>query len=542
MKNQKYIFVVGGVMSSVGKGITSASIGNILKNRGYNITLVKCDLYLNVDAGTIRPTEHGEVFVCNDGTEADQDLGNYERFTGITTSKANYITNGQIYQTIIQKERNLEYAGEDVEIVPDVPNEIIRRIQEAQQESNAEITIIEIGGTVGEYQNILFLEAGRMMKLKAPEDVIFIMVSYFPIPSIVGEMKTKPTQHAIRSLNAAGINPDFLICRSEKEIDDSRKQKLSNNSGIRKEHIIAAPDVTSTYEVPLLFKKQHFDEQILKSLRWPKKEDHFATWEKLTKTIQQCCDDEITIGMIGKYFKTGGESTLIDSYISVIEAAKHAAWAENKKPIFQWIDAEEFEKKNPDFTTLNELDCMIVPGGFGKRGIEGIINAIRYAREKNIPLLGICYGMQLSIVEYARNVLALKNANTTEADPDTAHPVIDVIPEQQAKIAKKHFGGTMRLGAYACEIKKDSKAHKLYKRTQISERHRHRWEFNNDYKAQFEKQEVLFSGINPDSGLVEITEFPDHPFLVGCQFHPEFQSTPLKPHPLFVGLMQAKKN
>lgn len=541
MKNAKYIFVVGGVMSSVGKGITTASLGNILKSRGYDITLIKCDLYLNVDAGTIRPTEHGEVFVCNDGTEADQDLGNYERFTGMTTSKANYITNGQIYKTIIERERNLEYQGEDVEIVPDVPNEIIKRITEARNESGAEITLIEIGGTVGEYQNILFLEAGRMMKLKNPDDVVFVMVSYLPVPSMVGEMKTKPTQHAIRSLNAAGINPDFLICRSEMEIDESRKQKLANNCGIPKDHIIAAPDVESTYAVPVMFKEQRLDTLILKQLRWPEKDDHFDSWKTLVKNIHQCCERDLRIGMIGKYFKTGGKSQLTDSYISVIEAAKHAAWAENRKPVFEWIDSEEFEKKSPSYEALDRLDAIIVPGGFGTRGIEGIVNAITYARTHSIPLLGICYGMQLAIVEFARNVMELEHANTTEADPKTPHPVIDFIPEQKANIAKKHFGGTMRLGAYACELKEGSKAHALYGTERISERHRHRWEFNDAYKARFEERGIVFSGINPESNLVEITEFPNHPFMIGCQFHPEFQSTPLAPHPLFLGLMRAGK-
>lgn len=536
----KTIFVVGGVMSGVGKGVTTASIGNIFANRGFRVSMVKCEMYLNIDAGTIRPAEHGEVFVTEDGTETDQDLGNYERFTGTTTSSLNYITNGQLYQEIIRRERNLEYGGEDVEIIPDVPNEILRRIGEATSSEDAEITIVEIGGTVGEYQNLLFLEAARMQKLQNPDDVIVVMVSYLPVPPSIGEMKTKPTQHAIRELNRAGINPDFLIARAERHIDELRKAKLSTFSNIPVDNIIAAKNVSSIYEIPITFEEQGLGQKISTALNLRASKNN-NSWQTLTSQIEQC-DKEITIGIIGKYFKTGGESVLKDSYISVIEAIKHAAWAHNLKPTIKWISAGDFERDDADLSVLDNVDGILVPGGFGARGVEGKIRAIQYARENSIPLLGICYGMQLTLVEFARNVIGWSNAHTTEIDPETDHPVIDIIDEQKELLAKRKYGGTMRLGAYDCALQPVTTAQTLYKADMVSERHRHRWEVNNVYRKEFERNDVVFSGMNTEADLVEILEIPNHPYMIGCQFHPEFQSSPLKPHPLFSGLIQAAKN
>jgi CTP synthase len=536
-KKPKYIFVIGGVMSSVGKGVTSASIGTILQSKKVKITNIKCEMYVNIDAGTIRPTEHGEIFVGIDGTEADQDLGNYERFTEKTTTLANYITTGQVYQEIIRKERNLEYKGEDVEVVPDVPNEIIRRIDEARVKDKADIAIIEIGGTAGEYQNVLFLEAARMLKYKNPDDVCFILVSYLPVPPSVGEMKTKPTQYATRTLNSAGIQPDFIVCRSVVPIDKPRKQRLSTLCSVQPDRIISAPDVKSIYEIPVLLERDDLGNKILKTLKLKPQKSHLENWEKLIQIIKSA-EDKVTIGIVGKYFGTG-KFNLGDSYVSIIEAIKHAAWHENLQPEIKWIDSSQFEKADPDFSILQATDGIIIGPGFGSRGTLGKIKAIEYARTHNLPLLGICFGMQLSLVEFAQNVLGLKKAHSTEIDPQTPDPVIDLIPEQKAKIQKKKFGGSMRLGPYNCVIKKDSLAFKLYGTTKIKERHRHRWEFNDRFKKEFEKNGMVFSGINPEADLVEISEFPKHKFFIGCQFHPEFQSRPLKPHPLFLGLVKA---
>lgn len=534
---KKTIFVVGGVMSSVGKGVTTASIGNILRHHGYTTEMVKCEMYLNIDAGTIRPTEHGEVFVAEDGTEADQDLGNYERFTQTITGYENYITHGQLYQDIIKRERNLEYEGEDVEIIPDVPNEIIRRIELARTKHNADITIVEIGGTVGEYQNLLFLEAARIMKLKNPDDVAVVMVSYIPKPPSVGELKTKPTQHAVRALNAAGINPSFLVCRAQDAIDEVRKEKLSLLTNVKQEHIIAAPNIDSIYKIPEIYEQQEFGTKLLSSLALSSKGFDNSWQVQLRKQLEEA-KQTLKIGIIGKYFETGETSVLSDSYISVIESAKHACWALGINPELTWINSETFEQDKSKVKELSRQDALIVPGGFGTRGIEGKIEAIKYARENKIPLLGICYGLQLILIEYARNVLSLEGANTTEADKTTKHPIIDLLPEQQHLIAKKRFGATMRLGAYSCSIQKKTIAYEAYKKPKISERHRHRYEFNNTYKEAFENSGVIFSGINPESQLVEIAEIPDHPFLLGCQFHPEFQSHPLMPHPLFHELIK----
>ncbi len=537
MAKTKYIFVVGGVMSSVGKGVAASSIAAILQGRGFKVTNVKCDMYVNIDAGTIRPTEHGEVFVGTDGIESDQDLGNYERFTGNPMSSLNYITTGQVYQEVIRRERNLEYGGEDVEVVPDVPNEVIRRLQLAAKDNKAEIVVVEFGGTVGEYQVLLFLEAARIMKVRNPDDVSVVLVSYLPLPRHVGEMKTKPTQYAVRTLNAAGIQADFIVARGEQALDNRRREILAHVCNLREGTVIAAPDVASIYDVPVQFREQNLDAKLLKILKLKARKNDFSNWEACTRKIHNA-KKPFKVAFVGKYFATG-DYTLSDSYISVIEAIKHAAWSVGAKPELTWIDADKYEKDPKLVMELKNFDALIVPGGFGSRGIEGIIRAIQYAREHALPYLGLCYGMQLACVEFVRNVLGKKTAHTVEVNKKTPDPVIHVNPLQKDNIAHNRFGGTMRLGAYDCLLKKGSKVRALYAHDAISERHRHRYEFNNDYRELIEQAGLEVVGVNPESNLVEIVELKKHPYFVGTQFHPEFKSSPLSPHPLFVGLVKA---
>src|SRR3989338_4208429 len=529
----KYIFVVGGVMSSVGKGVTTASAGALLKDFGVSVTAMKIDPYINVDAGTMNPTEHGEVFVTYDGYETDQDLGNYERFLDEQIPSVNYMTTGLVYQTVIERERNLGYHGKCVEFVPHIPLEVIRRIEFAQARIRSAVTIIEVGGTVGEYQNILFLEAARMMKLKYPRDVVFIMVSYLPIPRTVGEMKTKPTQHAVRTLNAAGIHADFIVCRSEKELDAKRKEKLALLCNLQNEgDTISAPDVPSVYQIPLLLAQEGFGEKLLKRLSLKKRhKGDLRQWRTLYRILSSVTKP-VKIAVVGKYFGTG-KFTLADSYISVIEALKHACWFHKRKPDLTWIDSEEYERNPRKVRELASFDGILVPGGFGTRGVAGLLRAIRFAREHKIPYFGLCYGMQLACIEIARNVLGWNDAHTTEIDSKTSHPIIHLNPFQAQNVRSRRFGGTMRLGSYDCQLLKGTKAWIAYRRQQISERHRHRYEFNNAYRESFEKVGLIFSGMNPETGLVEIAELAVHPWFLGTQFHPEFQSRPFRPHPLF---------
>jgi CTP synthase len=538
-KNRKYIFVVGGVMSGVGKGITTSSIGALLKARGFNVTALKIDPYINVDAGTMNPTEHGEVFVLDDGDETDQDMGNYERFLNITLSRDNYMTTGRVYETVIRKERNLEYNGRCVEVVPHIPLEVIDRIEKASNKAKSDITLVEIGGTVGEYQNILFLEAARMMKIKHPDDVIFVMVSYLPIPSKVGEMKTKPTQYAVRTLNGAGILPDVIIARSETYLDQKRKEKIAMFCNIPERYVVSAPDIESIYEVLINFERDDLSRLILKKLDLPYKKTDLKKWYDLIDKIKYP-KGKIKIGVVGKYFGTG-DFVLSDAYISVLEAIKHAAYHQSLKPEIRWINSEVFEKEPQKIEDLRQFDGVIIPGGFGSRGIEGKIKAIQFLRENKIPFFGLCYGMQLAVVEYARNVLGLKDANTTEIDRKTKNPVIDIMPEQKKNLEDKNYGATMRLGAYPAVLKKGSIAFKAYGKNKISERHRHRWEVNPDYIERLEKSGLVFSGISPDRKLMEITELPRsvHPFFLGTQFHPELKSSPLNSHPLFLEFIKA---
>jgi len=541
----KYVFVIGGVMSSVGKGVVSSSIAYLLKSKGFNVTAIKADPYINVDAGTMNPTEHGEVFVLNDGDETDQDMGNYERFLNQNLSRDNYMTTGRIYQTMINKERNLEYEGKCVQVVPHVPEEIIRRIKSTTRKSSADITIIEIGGTVGEYENLIFLEAARMMKMANPDDVAFVLVSYLPIPSKVGEMKTKPTQYASRSLNSAGIQADFIVCRAEAEIDKKRREKLAIFCMIPAENAISCPDVDSIYEVPLIFEKQEFGDKILKTLHTKTRPSHLGEWKK-TVDIAKSSKKEIKIGIVGKYFATG-DYVLADSYISIIESIKIASWHQNLKVKFEWIASEKFEDDKNTLSELKSLNGVVVPGGFGSRGVEGKIAVAGYCRKNKIPYFGLCYGMQIATIEFARSVAGLAKAHTEEINAKTPDPVIHIMRDQKEKIAKKDYGGTMRLGAYDCKLKEGTISYNAYthnaprttNRDTISERHRHRFEFNNDYRSNFEKLGLVVAGVNPQKNLVEIIEIKNHPFFVGTQFHPEFKSRFLSPHPLFSAFVKA---
>lgn len=535
----KYIFIAGGVISGVGKGVAAASIGKILQSRGFEVTAMKIDPYVNVDAGTMNPTEHGEVFVLDEGTETDQDMGNYERFLDRSLPAINYMTTGSVYQAVIRRERNLEYGGKCVEVVPHIPMEVINRIEKAGKKAKADFVIIEIGGTVGEYQNVLFIEAARMLKLKKPKDVLFVLVSYLPIPSKVGEMKTKPTQHAVRSVNTSGVQPDIIIARARLPLDRPRKAKIAMNCNIREEDVISAPDVDFIYDIPINFERDRLGDIIFKKLKMKPRKKDLQDWARLSQTARTV-QDKVKIGIVGKYFGTG-DFTLSDSYLSVIEAIKHAAYFFKKKPIIDWINSEEFERNKKTIASIKEYDGIIVPGGFGSRGIEGKIEAIKYCREQKIPYLGLCYGMQLMVVEFARNVGKMKDAHTTEINKNTKFPVIDIMPEQKKNLELGNYGATMRLGAYPAVIKDKTLARAAYRQKEISERHRHRYEVNPEFIEQLEKDGLIFSGQSPDRKLMEIAELSrrNHPFMLGSQFHPELKSRPLKPHPLFREFVKA---
>ncbi len=535
----KYIFVVGGVMSGVGKGVATASIAKILQSRKFKVTAIKIDPYVNVDAGTMNPTEHGEVFVLDDGMECDQDMGNYERFLNYDLSRDNYMTTGSIYQTVINRERNLGYGGRCVEVVPHIPLEVLNRIERALKKNNSDIIIVEIGGTVGEYQNILFLEAIRILKIKKPNDVLLVLVSYLPFQGESSEPKTKPTQYAVRTLNSAGLQPDIILARAAFSLDKKRKEKIAFNCNLKEEEIISAPDIESIYEIPINFEKDNLGNLILNKLKLRSKGQNLKDWKQLIKIIQNS-RKTVKIGIVGKYFSTG-EFILADSYISVIEAIKHAVYHFKCRPIIDWLNAGEYEENPRRLRQLSEYRGIIVPGGFGDRGVEGKIAAINYCRRHKIPFLGLCYGMQLAVVEFSRSVAKLNKANTTEIDPKTPYPVIDILPEQKKNLAKKDYGATMRLGSYPAVLKKGTIAYASYKEHLISERHRHRYEVNPEYIKILEKKGIIFSGFSPDRHLMEIMELPrkKHPFFVATQFHPEFKSRPLVPHPLFREFIKA---
>ena len=544
----RYIFVAGGVMSGIGKGVATASIGKILQSKGFKVTAIKIDPYVNVDAGTMNPVEHGEIFVTDDGTECDQDVGNYERFLDTNLTTDNYITTGRVYQSVINRERNLEYNGKCVEVVPHIPEEVISRINRLDRKTKADFILIEIGGTVGEYQNLLFLEAARMMKLKKPKDVLFILVSYLPVPKKIGEMKTKPTQHAVRSLNMAGIQPDIILGRSSFPLDEPRKKKIAIFCNVREEDVISAPDIDSIYEIPINFEKDNLGNLILKKFKMkPRKRKNLKDWIELVKT-SKTSKFPVKIAVVGKYFETGFFN-LMDSYISIIEAIKHAAWFYKRKPEIYWLSAEKYERESKSVKELKNYHGIIVPGGFGNRGVEGKIKAIEYCRKNKIPYLGLCLGMQLAVIEFARNVCGLKKANSTEFSADCKTPVIDVMPDQKTLLHEKKYGATMRLGAYLCEIKPKTRTFQAYfgskapfpakKPLYTSERHRHRYELNNEFKQALESRGMVISGINPEKGLVELIELKNHPFFVASQFHPEYKSRPIRPHPLFREFVKA---
>ena len=541
-KITKYIFVVGGVISGVGKGITSSSLGLILKNRGLNVTAIKIDPYINVDAGTMNPTEHGEVFVLSDGDETDQDMGNYERFLGINLTRINYMTTGRVYKTVIEKERNLEYKGKCVQVVPHIPLEVIERIKKAGVNAKADVVIIEIGGTVGEYENILFLEAARMMKLESPGNVFFVMVSYLPIPSKVGEMKTKPTQHAVRTLNAYGIQPDILLARGETTLDEKRKEKLSIFCNLRADRVFSAPDVESVYDIPLNFEKENLSNKLCYIMGLASRKLDAKAWTKWKNFAKHAHNGKNTvkIAMIGKYFETG-DFILSDSYLSVIEAIKYSSYALNKKPVIFWLNSTDFEKSPAKLKDLKKYDGIIVPGGFGTRGVEGNLKATQYARENKIPYFGLCYGMQMMVIEYARNILGLKDANTREVNPDSKNIVIDVMESQKEVLKHNTYGGSMRLGAYKAILREGTLARASYGKKEIIERHRHRYEVNPAFVGDLEAKGLIFSGRSPDGVLMEVAELPQnkHPFFLGTQFHPEFLAHPLDPHPLFTSFIKA---
>ena len=538
-REHKYIFVVGGVMSGVGKGIATSSIGVILQSKGFKISLIKADPYLNVDAGTMNPIEHGEVFVLNSGLETDQDMGNYERFLNTDMPEENYLTNGMVLKHVIDKERALGYDGKCVEPVYHVTEEILNRFHRSVRNTQAEITVIEIGGTVGEYQNSIFLEAARLLKIREPKNVMFVMVSYLPVPGKLGEMKTKLTQNAIRQLNSYGIQPDMIIARAEVPIDQKRKEKIALASGVLSQDIIAAPDIESIYDVPINFERDGLSERILSHFRLKPRKKDLVAWRKFvskTKSVKKI----IKIAVIGKYFDTG-DFVLSDAYVSVIEAVKFSAYWQNVKPELTWINAKEYETSKRKISELKNYNGVIVPGGFGANGVEGILSAIKFARENNIPYLGLCYGMQLAVIEYSRTVAGFKDAHTTEVNKNTNHPVIDIMEDQKNKLKDGKLGGTMRLGAYSAILKPKTLAYEAYKTTRISERHRHRFEVNPDYVEKLEKAGMIFSGKSPDGRLCEIAELPKnvHPFFLSTQFHPEFKARPLSPHPLFTAFIKA---
>ena len=529
-------------MSGVGKGIASSSIATILQARGLSVTALKIDPYINVDAGTMNPTEHGEVFVLKDGLETDQDMGNYERFLNIDIPSINYMTTGSVYQEVIRRERNLEYKGKNVEVVPDIPKEVIRRIEKAGEIAKADVVITEIGGTVGEYQNILFLEAVRMMKSMYPSDVTTVLVSYLPVPGSIGEMKTKPTQYAARTLNSAGVFADFIVARAPVSIDQKRKEKIATFCNVRPEHVISAPDVASIYDVPLNFEKDGLSLKLCTQLAIKKCRGtaDLRAWKSFVSKTKRP-KGVVKIAVVGKYFDSG-DFVLSDVYISVLEAVKYAAYHQGLTAEISYISSVRFEK-GAKLSELDAYDGILVPGGFGKTGVDGILKVIEYARTHTIPYFGICYGMQLAVVEYARAVVGLKGAASAEFDPTTLHPVVDVMSEQKEKIASADMGGTMRLGEYPATLAKGSIARASYKTDTISERHRHRYEVNPEYVARLREGGINFSGTSPDGRLMEIMELSksEHPFFVGVQFHPEFHSRPLAPHPIFMAFITAAK-
>ncbi len=544
----KYIFVSGGVLSGLGKGVTAASLGVLLKEQGYNVTNIKCENYLNLDSGNINPVEHGDVFLCEDGLEADLDLGSYERFLGREVGFKNFTTMGQIYSTVIERTKNLEYGGATVDAIPYVPEEVIRRIREASMDYD--VVLIELGGTAGEYQNIVYYEAYRIMKMTLPKDVILLHVTYFPAPSHINELKSKPTQLSVKALNSMGIQPDFIVGRGELEIDDKRKEKVAYFCTMNQEDIISNPDCKSIYEIPLIFDRQNFSQKVLKKLGLKSKKIALTDWRAMVANIYAKKENKVKIGIVAKYIATG-DYELKDSYTSLLESINHSSWHEKIEVEIVFINAESLEKKEKKaLEDLKAVDGIIVPIGWGGRGVEGKIDAVRYARENKIPYLGLCYGMQLASIEFARNVAGLKDSNTEEVDPKAKYQIIHSIPFEAKYQKIKGDGASMRLGAYDCILKPGTLAHEIYKKHStfkdekqnlISERHRHRFEFNNEYRRALEDKGFVISGTSPDDFFVEMIELPRkmHPFFLATQAHPEYKSAPLKPHPIFIEYLRA---
>ncbi len=526
-RKTKFIFVTGGVVSSLGKGLAAASLGALLQARGLSVTLLKMDPYINVDPGTMSPLQHGEVFVTDDGAETDLDLGHYERFVQTTMSRRNNFTTGQIYDTVIQKERRGDYLGATVQVIPHITDEIKRRILEASE--GADLIIVEVGGTVGDIESLPFLEAIREFRWdQGRENVLYLHLTLVPYIPTAGELKTKPTQHSVKELTGLGIQPDILLCRCDRPLEKKARAKIAHFCNVEENCVIAAPDVETIYEVPLRFSAEELDQRVVEKLNIWTGAPNLSKWRRIVR-IAQNPKVTVNIVVVGKYVN------VVDSYKSLHEAIAHGAIANEAKVHIDYVDAETLEKGAVE-EKLGQAHAIIIPGGFGDRGIEGKIRAIRYAREKRVPILGICLGLQLMVVECARALLGLRNANSREFAADTPDPVIDIM-ENQKGVQRK--GGTMRLGAYPCVIKPGSLAQGLYRRTRIHERHRHRYEVNNAYREMLEKAGLVATGTSPDNRLVEMMELSGHPWFLGCQFHPELKSRPLDPHPLFRGLVRA---
>lgn len=525
----KHIFITGGVVSSLGKGITAASVAFLLKRRGYKIRIQKLDPYINVDPGTMSPFQHGEVYVTDDGAETDLDLGYYERFTSATFSKINSVSTGQVYYSVIQRERRGDYLGRTVQVIPHITNEIKERIWLVAKESKADFIIVEIGGTVGDIESVPFLEAIRQFKHDYANTVMYTHLTLVPTITVAGEAKTKPTQHSVKELSSIGIQPDVLVCRVAEKLTSEMKSKISMFTNVPEDNVISAIDINTTiYEIPLMYEEEGLDRSVIKHFNLTTEKVNMSKWKRIVKSIVEP-DFEITIGVAGKYI------SLQDAYRSIYEALTHGGIPNNCKVNIKKINSDQVGPANIK-KIMEDVDGILIPGGFGERGVEGKITTIKYARENKIPFLGICLGMQTAVIEFARNIMGWKNANSSEFNPESEYPVISLLVEQQGLT---QMGGTQRLGSYTCGIEKNTLSHELYKKTEITERHRHRFEFTHTYYDDFVKAGLTISGINSESGLVEIVEIKDHPFFLGCQFHPEFKSKPTKPHPLFSGLVKA---
>jgi CTP synthase len=531
-RQPNFIFITGGVVSSLGKGIAAASLGMLLKSQGYSVTIQKFDPYLNLDPGTMSPFQHGEVFVTEDGCETDLDLGHYERFLDQNLSRVNNITSGMVYWEVLTKERRGDYLGNTVQIIPHVTNEIKRNLLKALDHNHYDFVITEIGGTIGDIEGLPFLEAIRQFKFEYPNNCIYMHLTLLPYLGTSGEFKTKPTQHSVKELRSIGIQPDIIMCRSTKIFPYDIKQKIALFCNVSPDSVISAIDADSIYDVPLFLENEGLDKVIVKKLGMEPRKNDLKEWCEFIDILHKEDKPVVNIALVGKY------NSLSDSYLSILESLTHAAAANMCKVNVVWVDAENIEKNDAE-SFLSKVDGILIPGGFGDRGVEGKILAVQYAREHNVPFLGLCLGMHVAVIEYGRNVLGLSNAHSTEFNDNTAYPVIDFLPEQKSILKK---GGTMRLGAYPCKIKEGSVLHAAYQCNEVQERHRHRYEFNNEYKDLYEEKGMLFSGTSPEGNLVEVVELPKKKWFLACQFHPEFKSRPSKSHPLFKDFLNAAKN